>query len=78
MGAKFRVAVVNKCNMNCFFCHNEYITYFSHQLRGMKNPRSPGDKQPIKKSIEPKMNNEKMIKLMNDFCEVILSLFLHL
>jgi hypothetical protein len=36
----------------------------------MKNPRSPGDKHPIKKSIEPKMDNEKMIKLMNDFCEV--------
>ena len=60
MGAKFRVAVVNKCNMNCFFCHNE----------GMENPRTAGEKFPIKKSIEPKMNNQKMIKLMNDFCEV--------
>eukprot|EP01080_Neovahlkampfia_damariscottae_P000972 gene972-9879_t len=60
MGAKFRVAVVNKCNMNCFFCHNE----------GMENPRTPGDKYPIKKSLEPKMDNKKMIKLMNDFCEL--------
>jgi molybdenum cofactor biosynthesis enzyme MoaA len=60
MGAKFRVAVVNKCNMNCFFCHNE----------GMKNPRFPGDKTPIKRSIDPVMSTDKMIKLMNDFCEL--------
>ena len=31
-GGKFRVAVLNACNMNCFFCHNE----------GMENPRTPG------------------------------------
>lgn len=30
-GGKFRVAVVNRCNFNCFFCHNE----------GMENPREP-------------------------------------
>lgn len=30
-GGKFRVAVLNACNMNCFFCHNE----------GMDNPRTP-------------------------------------
>ena len=28
-GGKFQVAVVNRCNLNCSFCHNE----------GMKNPR---------------------------------------
>lgn len=60
MGAKFRVAVINKCNMNCFFCHNE----------GMKNPRMPGDKTPIKRSIAPEMDTQKMITLMNDFCEL--------
>ena len=31
-GGKFRVTVVNRCNFNCFFCHNE----------GMDNPREPG------------------------------------
>jgi molybdenum cofactor biosynthesis enzyme MoaA len=60
MGAKFRVAIINKCNMNCFFCHNE----------GMKNPRLPGDKTPILRSEKPLIPTEKMIKLMNDFCEL--------
>lgn len=32
MGGKFRVSVVNVCNLNCFFCHNE----------AMENPRKPG------------------------------------
>jgi len=59
-GAKFRVAVINKCNMNCFFCHNE----------GMKNPRKPGDKTPIKSSFEPIMSTQQLIKLINDFCEL--------
>jgi cyclic pyranopterin phosphate synthase len=31
MGGKFRVAVINTCNLDCFFCHNE----------GMSNPRRP-------------------------------------
>jgi len=60
MGAKFRVAVINKCNMNCFFCHNE----------GMKNPRSPGDKVPLSKTFEEAMDIEKITKLMNDFCDL--------
>ena len=30
---KFRVAIVNVCNLNCFFCHNE----------AMVNPRRPGE-----------------------------------
>jgi molybdenum cofactor biosynthesis enzyme MoaA len=46
--------------MNCFFCHNE----------GMKNPRSPGDKQPILKSEADTLHIDEMIKLMNDFCEL--------
>src|SRR5260221_7027398 len=28
-GGKFRLAVINACNLDCFFCHNE----------GMDNPR---------------------------------------
>ena len=32
-GGKFRVAIVNVCNLNCFFCHNE----------AMVNPRRPGE-----------------------------------
>lgn len=31
LGGKFRVAIINRCNLNCFFCHNE----------GMINPREP-------------------------------------
>lgn len=31
-GGKFRVAVINRCNLDCFFCHNE----------GMGNPRRDG------------------------------------
>jgi len=60
MGAKFRVAVVNKCNMNCFFCHNE----------GMDNPRKPGDKVPLQKIGNESMPIENVIQLMNDFCEL--------
>ena len=60
MNAKFRVAVINKCNMNCFFCHNE----------GMKNPRSPGDKVPLSKTYDETLNIDKLSKLMNDFCDL--------
>jgi GTP 3',8-cyclase len=31
-GGKFRLAVINACNLDCFFCHNE----------AMDNPRAPG------------------------------------
>ncbi|MCB1318398.1 MAG: radical SAM protein, partial [Leptospiraceae bacterium] len=31
LGGKFRVAVTEQCNLNCFFCHNE----------GQVNPRQP-------------------------------------
>jgi cyclic pyranopterin phosphate synthase len=31
-GGKFRLAILNACNLDCFFCHNE----------GMDNPRVPG------------------------------------
>jgi cyclic pyranopterin phosphate synthase len=60
MNAKFRVAIVNKCNMNCFFCHNE----------GMENPRKPSDKTPILKSGTDTMNIDQMVQLMNDFCDL--------
>jgi molybdenum cofactor biosynthesis enzyme MoaA len=39
--AKFRVAIINRCNMNCFFCHNE----------AMENPRLPDDN--INNTISP-------------------------
>jgi molybdenum cofactor biosynthesis enzyme MoaA len=32
-GGKFRVAILNACNLDCFFCHNE----------AMENPRRGGD-----------------------------------
>ena len=31
-GGKFRLAIINACNLDCFFCHNE----------AMDNPRAPG------------------------------------
>src|SRR5205809_7713405 len=31
-GGKFRLAIINACNLDCFFCHNE----------AMENPRTPG------------------------------------
>src|SRR4051794_39493647 len=31
-GGKFRLAIINACNLDCFFCHNE----------GMDNPRAVG------------------------------------
>lgn len=31
LGGKFRVAIINRCNLDCFFCHNE----------AMPNPRRP-------------------------------------
>jgi len=37
--AKFRVSIINRCNMNCFFCHNE----------AMENPRLIDDKMPFKR-----------------------------
>ena len=60
MGAKFRVAVTNKCNMNCFFCHNE----------GIKNPRQVGDKVPLSKVGEELVSFHKLSSLMNDFCDL--------
>ena len=60
LNAKFRVAVVNTCNMNCFFCHNE----------GMENPRSLGDKTPIKKQGKEPFPVGELVRMMNDFCDL--------
>nr|CAG4707688.1 unnamed protein product [Naegleria fowleri] len=60
LNAKFRVAITNTCNMNCFFCHNE----------GMKNPRSPGDPIPLKKQGPEPFPIQEIIRLCNDFCEL--------
>jgi cyclic pyranopterin phosphate synthase len=37
LGGKFRLAIINRCNLDCFFCHNE----------GMVNPRRGGDRRPV-------------------------------
>jgi molybdenum cofactor biosynthesis enzyme MoaA len=38
LGGKFRVAIINRCNLDCFFCHNE----------AMANPRRPrADHDPV-------------------------------
>ncbi|KAG2393988.1 hypothetical protein C9374_003752 [Naegleria lovaniensis] len=60
LNAKFRVAITNTCNMNCFFCHNE----------GMKNPRSPGDPIPLKKQGPEPFPIQEIIRLCNDFCDL--------
>ena len=36
LGGKFRVGIINRCNLNCFFCHNE----------AMPNPRASSAKPP--------------------------------
>ena len=51
-GGKFRVAVVNVCNLDCFFCHNE----------AMANPRreEPG-------SRAKKLSTDHLVRLVNAF-----------
>ncbi len=57
-GGKFRVSVVNHCNLNCFFCHNE----------GMENPRDRG-KGPVKgDEIGPEaLDADEVLKLINAY-----------
>ncbi len=53
-GGKFRVAVVNRCNLDCFFCHNE----------AMANPRGATD------SGVPagrRLSDEELLEIINTY-----------
>jgi len=55
-GGKFRVTVVNRCNFNCFFCHNE----------GMDNPREPGKPGFPAKGCQ-NVETEQLLELINTY-----------
>ncbi len=57
-GGKFRVAVVNRCNLDCFFCHNE----------GMANPRRPRDDDVARSRAA--LDADALVALMNAWCRL--------
>ncbi len=58
-GGKFRVAVTNACNLDCFFCHNE----------GMANPRRPGPGRRLPASLPaPQLGTDDLIRKTSAFC----------
>ena len=68
-GGKFRVAVVNRCNFNCSFCHNE----------GMMNPRplnltNTTFNRPSKSAYQYKgihiEETSRIISLINTYCDM--------
>jgi len=55
LGGKFRVAIINRCNLDCFFCHNE----------AMANPRRPrADHDPA--AARP-LNTDDLISIINAY-----------
>lgn len=57
LGGKFRVAVINTCNLDCFFCHNE----------AMQNPRLPIAGQPRKKRGPTRVGLEGILGIVNAY-----------
>jgi molybdenum cofactor biosynthesis enzyme MoaA len=55
-GGKFRVAIVNHCNLDCFFCHNE----------AMANPRRPADGAPPG-PIPPALDDASLLGIINAY-----------
>jgi cyclic pyranopterin phosphate synthase len=53
-GGKFRVAITNTCNLDCFFCHNE----------GMKNPRRGEVALPVGGRH---VGQDELVRLINAF-----------
>jgi cyclic pyranopterin phosphate synthase len=53
-GGKFRVAIINACNLNCFFCHNE----------GMKNPRDPKEAREAR-ATRNNLSTKETLRLIN-------------
>eukprot|EP00698_Gefionella_okellyi_P002011 TRINITY_DN11899_c0_g1_i2.p1 TRINITY_DN11899_c0_g1~~TRINITY_DN11899_c0_g1_i2.p1 ORF type:complete len:388 (-),score=47.56 TRINITY_DN11899_c0_g1_i2:31-1194(-) len=56
---KFRVAIVNRCDFNCSFCHNE----------GMENPREPG-KPGIRFKGKHVISDDILIDIMNTYARL--------
>lgn len=54
-GGKFRVAITNVCNLDCFFCHNE----------AMPNPRRAGTAWARK--AKPALDRDELVKLIDAF-----------
>jgi cyclic pyranopterin phosphate synthase len=65
LGGKFRVAVINLCNLDCFFCHNE----------GMANPRrqsalSRPRAQPQLKVLEARLSDDDLHGMIEAYAEL--------
>lgn len=65
MGGKFRVAVINRCNLDCFFCHNE----------GMANPRRQSALEkprarPQLKVLEPALSDEDLHAMIEAYADL--------
>ena len=54
-GGKFRIAVVNICNLDCFFCHNE----------AMPNPRSPAQSGACRP--QRRIGDEQLLGIINAY-----------
>ncbi len=54
LGGKFRVAVVNACNLDCFFCHNE----------AMPNPRR---RKPGQAKLTPVLRIDELVGIVNAY-----------
>jgi len=59
-GGKFRVAVINACNLDCFFCHNE----------GMANPRREAPEDATRRAAASKASLETLLALTNAFARL--------
>ena len=56
MGGKFRVSILNVCNLNCFFCHNE----------AMENPRKAGH-DPLTRVGPSRLSAETMLDIVGAY-----------
>lgn len=59
-GGKFRVAIVNTCNLDCFFCHNE----------GMANPRRDAPEDALRTRDASRASLETLLALTNAFARL--------
>lgn len=66
-GGKFRVGILNACNLDCFFCHNE----------AMENPRRPRDSRGTGPRWSPrggsgvrKLDDAGVVRLVNAFTKL--------
>lgn len=59
-GGKFRVAVLNACNLDCFFCHNE----------GMANPRREAPENELRRTPGFQASLDVLLALTNAFARL--------